>query len=322
MTETTRPVSKPSRGVVLRLLGPGLVTGAADDDPSGIATYSQAGAQFGYGLLWTVFLTIPFMVAIQLVSALIGRVTGKGLAANIRKVFPRPVLLLLVGLLMVANTINIAADIAAMGEALQMIAGGGEHFHAVIFGFTSLVLQIFMPYERYVRFLKWLTLALLSYVATKMPPAAPNSLPSQTYADIGAYLLQQNGEHTGTNELAAGVIAAGAARRAEADAFRGSDHVGLADVPLTLRVHRPNRAGLHDQLRERLEFGQVAAVFHRVEDQIGSILWHAGSERRHARREFVEKIRIVDAHDRDWLASLKSDNPLAHLRNPARNLMP
>jgi len=89
MTETTRPVSKPSRGVVLRLLGPGLVTGAADDDPSGIATYSQAGAQFGYGLLWTVFLTIPFMIAIQLVSALIGRVTGKGLAANVMEIAPR-----------------------------------------------------------------------------------------------------------------------------------------------------------------------------------------------------------------------------------------
>src|SRR5262249_39826199 len=91
--------------------------------------------------------------------------TGQGLAANIRKVFPRPVLLVLVGLLMAANTINIAADIAAMGEALQLIVGGGEHFHAVVFGFLSLVLQIFMPYERYVRFLKWLTLALLSYVA-------------------------------------------------------------------------------------------------------------------------------------------------------------
>src|SRR5690349_5504960 len=149
----------------IKLLGPGLITGAADDDPSGIATYSQAGAQFGFNMLWTVVLTYPLMVGIQMVSARMGWVTGRGLAANIRKVFPRPVLLVLVGLLMVANTINIAADIAAMGEALKLIIGGAEHFHAVVFGFVSLVLQIFMPYERYVRFLKWLTLALLSYVA-------------------------------------------------------------------------------------------------------------------------------------------------------------
>src|ERR1700753_822952 len=115
MAETTRPVSKPSRGVVLRLLGPGLVTGAADDDPSGIATYTQAGAQFGTGLLWTVFLSLPFMVAIQLVSARIGRVTGKGVAANLREHMPRGFLVVLVALLVVANTINIAADIAAMG---------------------------------------------------------------------------------------------------------------------------------------------------------------------------------------------------------------
>src|SRR6201992_3177652 len=108
MAETTRPVSKPSRGVVLRLLGPGLVTGAADDDPSGIATYSQAGAQFGYGLLWTVFLTLPFMIAIQLVSALIGRVTGKGLAANVMEIAPRWLGGSLVLLLGAANTTNTA----------------------------------------------------------------------------------------------------------------------------------------------------------------------------------------------------------------------
>ena len=102
--------------MVLRLLGPGLVTGAADDDPSGIATYSQAGAQFGYGLLWTVFLTTPFMIAIQLVSARIGRVTGKGLAANVMELAPRWLVLALVFLLVAANTFNIAADIAAMGE--------------------------------------------------------------------------------------------------------------------------------------------------------------------------------------------------------------
>src|SRR4051812_37115705 len=112
-------VTKPKTPLMaLRLLGPGLVTGAADDDPSGIATYSQAGAQFGFGLLWTVFLTTPFMIAIQLVSARIGRVTGKGIIANLNDFHGRPAIVALVALLVVANTINIAADVAAMGEAL------------------------------------------------------------------------------------------------------------------------------------------------------------------------------------------------------------
>jgi NRAMP (natural resistance-associated macrophage protein)-like metal ion transporter len=110
---------KKPRNIVLRLLGPGLVTGAADDDPSGIATYSQAGAQFGYGLLWTVFLTTPFMIAIQLVSAQIGRITGRGLAANVMELAPRWLVLALIFLLVAANTFNIAADIAAMGESLS-----------------------------------------------------------------------------------------------------------------------------------------------------------------------------------------------------------
>src|SRR5437764_14463519 len=120
MTETIRSEVKKPKNMVLRLLGPGLVTGAADDDPSGIATYSQAGAQFGYGLLWTVFLTTPFMIAIQLVSALIGRVTGQGIAANAKQHYPRGLVLIVVALLVVANTINIAADLAAMGEALSL----------------------------------------------------------------------------------------------------------------------------------------------------------------------------------------------------------
>jgi NRAMP (natural resistance-associated macrophage protein)-like metal ion transporter len=166
MTETNRPVSRPSRGVVLRLLGPGLVTGAADDDPSGIATYSQAGAQFGYGLLWTVFLTIPFMIAIQLVSALIGRVTGKGLAANVMEIAPRWLVLALVFLLVAANTINIAADIAAMAEALSLVIGGLNHEHALIFASASTLLQVFVPYRRYAPVLKFLTLTLFAYVAT------------------------------------------------------------------------------------------------------------------------------------------------------------
>ena len=149
----------------LRQLGPGLITGAADDDPSGIATYSQAGAQFGYGMLWTMVFTLPLMAAIQIVSARIGYVTGHGLAYNIKQAFPRPVLLAVVGLLLIANTLNIAADFAAMAEALALLVGGSTHVYAATFGLASLVLLVFVRYATYVRWLKWLTLALLSYVA-------------------------------------------------------------------------------------------------------------------------------------------------------------
>jgi Mn2+/Fe2+ NRAMP family transporter len=158
---------------VLRSLGPGLVTGAADDDPSGIATYSQAGAQFGFGLLWTVFLTTPFMIAIQLVSAYIGRVTGKGPAANVKELAPRWSVLLLVFMLVAANTFNIAADIAAMGEALSLVIGGLNHEHALIFAATSTLLQVFVPYRRYAPFLKFLTFALFAYVATALTVDVP-----------------------------------------------------------------------------------------------------------------------------------------------------
>jgi NRAMP (natural resistance-associated macrophage protein)-like metal ion transporter len=166
MTQADQPISKKPRNMLLRLLGPGLVTGAADDDPSGIATYSQAGAQFGYGLLWTVFLTTPFMIAIQLVSAQIGRVTGRGLAANVMELAPRWIVLALISLLVAANTFNIAADIAAMGEALSLVIGGLDHEHALIFASTSTLLQVFVPYRRYAPVLKFLTLTLFAYVAT------------------------------------------------------------------------------------------------------------------------------------------------------------
>ena len=149
----------------VKKLGPGLITGAADDDPSGIATYSQAGAQFGFNMLWTVVFTYPLMVGIQIISARMGRITGRGLAANIRREFPAWLLYVVVGLLFIANLINIAADIAAMGQALQLLIGGQEHFYALAFGFICLGLQINLPYQRYVRYLKWLTLALLAYVA-------------------------------------------------------------------------------------------------------------------------------------------------------------
>ena len=150
----------------IQKLGPGLITGAADDDPSGIATYSQAGARFGVNMLWTLVLTYPLMVGIQVISAKIGRVSGHGLSTNIRRHYPPWLLYVIVGLLLIANTINIAADIAAMGEALKLLVGGSAHVFALGFGILSLILQILVPYNRYVRVLKWLTLALLAYVAT------------------------------------------------------------------------------------------------------------------------------------------------------------
>ncbi len=146
-------------------LGPGLITGAADDDPSGIATYSQAGAQFGFGLLWTLVLTFPLMAAIQLVSAHIGRVTGSGLARNMIDIMPRGVVSVLVMLLFIANTINLGADLAAMGEATQLIAGFGRHEFTVAFALISVLLQMFVPYKRYARLLTVLTLSLFAYVA-------------------------------------------------------------------------------------------------------------------------------------------------------------
>jgi NRAMP (natural resistance-associated macrophage protein)-like metal ion transporter len=151
---------------LLKRLGPGLITGAADDDPSGIATYSQAGAQFGYGLLWSVAFTTPLMIGIQVVSARIGRVTGHGLAANVRDHFPRPLLHFIVFLLLAANTINIAADLGAMGDALVLIAGGKSWIYIVFFALVSLTLQVFIPFPRYAPILKWLTLALFAYVGT------------------------------------------------------------------------------------------------------------------------------------------------------------
>lgn len=145
-------------------LGPGVITGAADDDPSGIATYSQAGAQAGFGLLWTVVLTWPLMVAVQSVSARIGRVTGRGLAANMCRVFPRPVVLVAVLLLFVANTINIGADLAAMGAAVDLVLPWNRHWYTLAFAVASLLAMVFIPYHRYVGFLKWLTFSLLAYV--------------------------------------------------------------------------------------------------------------------------------------------------------------
>ena len=149
---------------LLAMLGPGLVTGAADDDPSGIATYSQGGAQFGYALGWTMFLTTPFMIAIQLVSARIGAVTGQGLAANLAKAMPAVLLQGLVALLLIANTLNIAADVAAMGDALRLVAGGPLLLYIAVFGIGCLAAEILIPYHIYSGYLKLLTLVLFAYV--------------------------------------------------------------------------------------------------------------------------------------------------------------
>jgi NRAMP (natural resistance-associated macrophage protein)-like metal ion transporter len=147
-------------------LGPGLITGAADDDPSGIATYSQSGAQFGFQMLWTLLLTWPLMVGIQTISARIGRVTGEGLAGNLKQLYSRWLLYAVVSLLTIANTINIAADLAAMADSVQLLAGGPHTLWVIVFGAVSVLLQVFIPYIRYVRVLKWLTLALFAYVGT------------------------------------------------------------------------------------------------------------------------------------------------------------
>lgn len=159
-TESVLPTPK-----VLRTLGPGLITGAADDDPSGIATYSQAGAQFGLNMLWTVVLTYPLMVAIQSISARIGRVTGHGLSTNLARVFPSWAVMALVALLFFGNAVNIGADLAAMGAAARLVTGWNQHVLTIGFAIVSLTLQVVVPYHRYVKLLKWLTMALFAYVA-------------------------------------------------------------------------------------------------------------------------------------------------------------
>lgn len=149
----------------LARLGPGLITGVADDDPSGIATYSQAGAQFGLNMLWTMPLCYPLMSAVQHMCAQIGRVTGKGLAANIKDAFSPAMLRAIVLLLLCANTLNIAADVAAMGETAELVTGIDRHVMTFVFVIGTVALQVIVPYHRYVVFLKWLTLSLLAYAA-------------------------------------------------------------------------------------------------------------------------------------------------------------
>jgi len=150
----------------LKILGPGLITGAADDDPSGIATYSSVGAQYGYGMLWTMPFVYPFMAGIQEISARLGRVTGRGIAGNIRQFYPRWLLYILVGLLLFANIINLGADIGAMAAAINLLVGGPTLLYGVLLATFSVVLQILIPYQKYAAVLKCLTLSLFAYVGT------------------------------------------------------------------------------------------------------------------------------------------------------------
>ena len=150
-----------------------MITGASDDDPSGIGTYSQVGAQFGFDMLWTMLFSFPLMLCVQLICARIGRVTGAGIAANLRRHFSAKVLFPIVALLMLANTINIAADLGAMGSALQLLIGGPAVLYTVLFAALSLLLQVFLPYSRYVRILKWLTVTLFAYVAAAFSLSIP-----------------------------------------------------------------------------------------------------------------------------------------------------
>ena len=158
----------PSWRKLLHVLGPGLITGASDDDPSGIATYSQSGAQFGYSMTWLMLFTWPLMAAIQEISARIGRVTGKGIAANLREHYSVWLLRPIVTLLLIANFINLGADLGAMGDALRLLIGGPRGFYVILFAAACTTLEIFSSYERYVKILKWMTLSLFAYVATAL----------------------------------------------------------------------------------------------------------------------------------------------------------
>jgi NRAMP (natural resistance-associated macrophage protein)-like metal ion transporter len=155
-----------TRSRLFHILGPGLITGASDDDPSGIATYTQTGAAFGYGVAWTLLFSYPLMVAIQIISARIGRTTGAGIAGNLRKFYPNWIVYTGVVLLLVANTINLGADIGAMAEAVRVMIGGSQTAYVIAIGAVCALSQIFLAYDRYLAVLKWLTLALFAYVAT------------------------------------------------------------------------------------------------------------------------------------------------------------
>jgi NRAMP (natural resistance-associated macrophage protein)-like metal ion transporter len=175
MTSPALPDTSPNTGIraFLKSLGPGLITGAADDDPSGIGTHSQVGAQFGYGLAWTFVLSFPLMVVIQEIAAEIGRITGAGIARNLRRHYPRPLLWFIVSLLLIANIINLGADLSAMGAALTLLAGGDGGLYTLLFGILCIVLEVALSYPRYAAILKWTTLTLFTYVAVVVVAHVP-----------------------------------------------------------------------------------------------------------------------------------------------------
>jgi NRAMP (natural resistance-associated macrophage protein)-like metal ion transporter len=164
---------RPRQRGLLAFLGPGLITGASDDDPSGIATYSQVGAQFGYSMAWVMLFTWPLMAAIQEISARIGRVTGEGIAGNIREHYPQWLLRIIVALLLGANMINLGADLGAMGAALGLLLGGPTKLYVVLFAVACALLEVFLRYENYVRILKWTAVSLFAYVATALAVDVP-----------------------------------------------------------------------------------------------------------------------------------------------------
>jgi NRAMP (natural resistance-associated macrophage protein)-like metal ion transporter len=170
---TADQIKQPDRPKLADIMGPGLITGASDDDPSGIATYSQAGAQFGYTLGWTLLLTYPLMCAIQMISAQVGRVTGKGLAGNMRGHYPALVIYPPIALLLVANVINIGADLGAMAAALRLLVDGPQLVFVAAFAIITVLLEVFMRYSRYASVLRWLTLSLFAYVGTVFTVSVP-----------------------------------------------------------------------------------------------------------------------------------------------------
>jgi NRAMP (natural resistance-associated macrophage protein)-like metal ion transporter len=178
-------IEEPEPPKLLQILGPGLITGASDDDPSGIATYSQAGAQFGFDLGWTLLFSWPLMCAIQEISARIGRVTGRGIAGNLALYYPKPVVWGLGALLVAANTINLGADLGAMSAALKLLIGGSALLYVAGFSLLIAVLQVFMRYSRYVQFLKWLSISLFAYVGVAMVVRTP-------WATVGYHLIVPN----------------------------------------------------------------------------------------------------------------------------------
>lgn len=171
--EQSNTVAKGPFQRFLRIIGPGFITGASDDDPSGIGTYSQAGAQLGFNIGWTMLFTFPLMAAIQEIAARIGRTTGKGISGNLSRYYPAPLLYLVVVLLFSANVINIGADLSAMADALNLLIGGPSSVYVLGFALVSVAAIVFLKYSRYVKILKWTTLSLFAYVVAMFAANVP-----------------------------------------------------------------------------------------------------------------------------------------------------